>query len=52
MAIIIYTCPKCGSDLRDVCITTLPSIHRKECSYCGWFSEETPSMEIIRVPFD
>lgn len=36
---IIYTCPKCGADLRHICITTYPGINRVECSKCDWYYE-------------
>lgn len=29
---IIYTCPKCGHDLRHIAICTNPP----ECPNCGW----------------
>lgn len=46
---IIYTCPKCGSDLRDVMITTNPPINKKECFNCGWSVEEETQQ--IRIPY-
>lgn len=48
--IIIETCPRCGNDLRDVCICTYPPIPRKECPSCGWFWEGEPE-QVVRVPF-
>lgn len=47
---IIYTCPKCDSDLRHICITTYPSIDRMECPKCGWYYEEG-NQEVLRIPF-
>lgn len=49
---IIYTCPKCGCDLVDLCLTSNPPKYKKECFNCGWSSEiETQIEEIIRIPF-
>lgn len=47
---IINTCPKCGSDLMDVILTTYPPIHEKHCYRCGW-SWTDRSEGITRVPF-
>lgn len=33
---IIYTCPKCGHDLRHTQICTNPPIDQSECPNCGW----------------
>lgn len=33
---IIYTCPKCGHDLRHIQICTNPPIDQSECPNCGW----------------
>lgn len=47
---LIETCPKCGHDLLDITICTMPPIQRKECPGCGWNWEGKPD-EIKRVPF-
>lgn len=47
---IIYTCPKCGADLRDVMIATNPPINKKECFNCGWSSEEERE-DVVRIPY-
>ena len=47
---IIYTCPKCGADLRHICITTYPGIDRIECSKCDWYYEQE-RQDILRIPF-
>ena len=50
---IIYTCPKCGSDLHNVMIATYPPIDSKKCLNCGWeyVYERGDSDDVIRVPF-
>ena len=48
--IVIETCPKCGSDLRDEVICTYPPIPRKVCWNCGW-SWTGEREKIKRVPF-
>ena len=45
---IIYTCPKCGVDLRHERIATAPPIHRTYCPKCGW--EQSKMEEVVRVP--
>lgn len=47
---IIYTCPECGGDLWNICITTNPPIEYKQCQQCGWTSDEKRE-EIIRIPY-
>lgn len=49
--IIVETCPKCGHDLIDTSICTLPPIQRKECPNCGW-SWESEQEKILRIPFN
>lgn len=46
---IIYTCPKCGHDLKEEVLTSYPPIYKKYCSNCGWSNSEQE--EIVRVPF-
>ena len=48
---IIETCPKCGHDLSNEVICTLPPIHCKVCYHCGWRWEEKQE-EVKRVPFN
>lgn len=48
--IVIETCPRCGHDLLDVVVDTMPPIPRKECPNCGWSWEGRPE-EVVRVPF-
>ena len=41
---IVYTCPKCGENLRETMIATYPPIPRKECPNCGWEWEGPPEI--------
>lgn len=50
MAMIIYTCPRCGTDLIDTVICTYPPTVQKWCPSCGWWHTEERE-EVIRVPF-
>lgn len=50
MAMIIYTCPRCGTDLIDTVICTYPPKVQKWCPSCGWTYTEDHE-EVIRVPF-
>lgn len=36
---LIYTCPKCGTDLDEIVITTYPPIYKRTCPKCGWSVE-------------
>ena len=46
---IIYTCPKCGSDLEEIVLTSYPPQYQKLCRKCGYeYIEQT---ETIRIPF-
>ena len=50
MAMVIYTCPRCGTDLIDKVICTYPPKVQKWCPSCGWTYIEDHE-EVIRVPF-
>ena len=50
MAMIIYTCPRCGTNLVDTVICTYPPKVQKWCPSCGWSYTEDHE-EVIRVPF-
>ena len=50
MAMIIYTCPRCGTALIDTVICTYPPKVQKWCPSCGWTYTEDHE-EVIRVPF-
>lgn len=47
---IVEVCPKCGHDLIETVICTMPPIPRKECPKCGW-SWEGKQDKVERVPF-
>ena len=52
---IIYTCPKCGSDIDDVVLTTYPPKYMKVCRNpkCDWQFIEEPEEDItVRVPYE
>ena len=48
---IIFTCPKCGEDLVDCCLTTFPPTHKVYCPECGWEQKETDADPVIRIPY-
>lgn len=50
MAMIIYTCPRCGTNLIDTVVCTYPPKVQKWCPNCGWTYTEDHE-EVIRVPF-
>ena len=50
MAMIIYTCPRCGTNLVDMVICTYPPKVQKWCTSCGWCYTKDDE-EVIRVPF-
>ena len=47
---IVYTCPKCGAELRSICICTYPASYYEECFQCGWKSPERKE-EIVSVSY-
>ena len=49
MSILISTCPKCGSKLDHICITTNPPINKVRCPICNWEHEEKES--VINIPY-
>ncbi len=40
--VIEYVCPKCGGELTEMVITTLPPIHISRCLHCGWEIKKKP----------
>ena len=50
MAMIIYTCPRCGADLIDTVICTYPPKVQKRCHSRGWTYMENLE-EAVRIPF-
>lgn len=52
MAKIIFTCPKCGTDLIDTVLSTYPPKDQKWCPSCGWtYTYTEDHEEVVRVPF-
>ena len=52
---VIYTCPKCGSDLDEIILTTYPPKYMKMCKNlkCGWHHIEVPEEDaVVRIPYD
>lgn len=49
---VIYTCPKCGSDLHHQVICTLPPIDVVRCYSCGYYHEERQHEAIERITYD
>jgi len=47
--LIVYTCPKCGSDLISIVLASYPPVEVTTCSKCGW-RHSTPE-QIFRMPF-
>ena len=47
---IIYTCPKCGNDLVDVCLCSNPARNAMYCLNCG-FMAEPEIEETVRIPY-
>ena len=47
---VIYTCPKCGTDLDEYVLTTYPAQYMKKCRNCGWSHIDID--QISRVRFD
>jgi len=49
---VIYTCPICGADLINYCITTYPEKAGKMCPACGWnwVDEREDDMRVPFVP--
>ena len=49
---IIETCPKCGADIEDLVVATLPAVPVKRCTKCDWRWEGKRGREdVIRIPF-
>lgn len=47
---IVYTCPKCGNDLRCVMLTSNPPKTVWECWNCGWSAGEQ-TVDVVRMPY-
>lgn len=48
---IIYTCPNCGGDLREVVLASYPPQYKVYCPKCNWENIEEKRDEIVRVPY-
>lgn len=46
---IIYTCPKCGSDLEEIVLATYPPQYQSRCPKCGW--DHIKKDTVIRIPY-
>ena len=49
---IVYTCPKCGRDLKSMVLTAYPPIYVTECTHCGWREEYRDKIERIGYPHE
>lgn len=49
---VVYTCPKCGSDLEDLILATYPPRSMKRCTNpkCGWSYTEGDDV-VVRIPY-
>lgn len=47
--IIEYVCPKCGGELTEMVIATLPPIYVSRCLHCGWEIEK--KQQVIKIPY-
>ena len=51
-SMVIYTCPKCGGDLQELCLTSLPPKYKVVCNSCGWSEiKKSEPLEIVRMPY-
>ena len=49
---VVYTCPKCGGDLQELCLTSLPPQYKVVCNSCGWSeTKKSEPLEVVRVPY-
>ena len=49
---IIYTCPECGADLQEICLTSNPPQFEKYCPTCGWTQITPTQSKTIRIPYN
>ena len=49
---IIYTCPKCGSDLTLCVLHSNPPKEQYSCPNCNWTSVENIQVKTIRIPYN
>ena len=49
---IVYTCPVCGHDLVEMCLTSYPPQYIQKCFFCGWSGmDKEDQVKIVRVPY-
>ena len=53
MSRIVYVCPKCGADIQEMCLATMPPQQKMVCTKCDWSYTKSSSDfgEEIRIPF-
>lgn len=49
---IVYTCPKCGSDLMPIVLDSHPPVEVMTCSKCGWRYEKKETITYVPFPVD
>ena len=52
---VVYTCPKCGSDIDEAVLCTYPPRYLKYCKNmsCGWSHMEIPEEDaVVRIPYE
>lgn len=47
---VIFTCPKCGSDLDETLIGFLPCRFKRKCLKCGW--EVMENKDVVRISYN
>ena len=46
---ITYVCPKCGNNLEQIVLTSLPPIHVFKCHKCGFRKEKREQFKKVTV---
>lgn len=49
---IIYTCPKCGGDLQEMCLASLPPQYYMRCLACGWSKTRQSSEQVVKILYE
>lgn len=49
---IVYTCPKCGSDLMSMRLCSYPPVEVTACSKCGWRYGKRETITYVPFPVD
>lgn len=51
--LIVYTCPKCGKDLQEICLASMPPQYKMQCLSCGWsYTKPQEPLGIVRLTFE